>query len=224
MSTETIVVNNRYKMVTEIPVPLTPPPPVAHVVTANPAPLGLFAFGMSLFVLSLHLIGAGVSLDGPQNIVISLALFYGGICQVLTGMWEFRTGNTFGATTFTSYGAYWISYGFIYLPSSNIISDYGGQQEAFNHSLGLFMVGWALFTGLMLVAAHRSCLTLVAQFFMLFLTYVLTAACKFNGSSTTSVASGVCGLITSVLAFYNAMAGMLTPDNSFFVLPIGRLP
>ncbi|ORZ22320.1 GPR1/FUN34/yaaH family-domain-containing protein [Absidia repens] len=211
-------------MVTEIPVPLTPPPPVAHVVTANPAPLGLFAFGMSLFVLSLHLIGAGVSPDGPEDIVISLAVFYGGICQVLTGMWEFRTGNTFGATTFTSYGAYWISYGFIYLPSSNIINDYGGQVDAFDHSLGLYMVGWALFTGLMLVAAHRSCLTLVAQFFMLFLTYVLTAAYKFNGSSATSMASGVCGLITAVLAFYNAMAGMLTPDNSFFILPIGRLP
>jgi succinate-acetate transporter protein len=84
------------------------------------------------------------------------------------------------------------------------------------------MVGWALFTGLMLVAAHRSCITLVAQFFMLFLTYVLTATCKFNGSTSTSVASGVCGLITSLLAFYNAMAGLI-PENSSFILPIGRL-
>ncbi|KAI8340107.1 GPR1/FUN34/yaaH family-domain-containing protein [Chlamydoabsidia padenii] len=228
MSMDTIEVpsDTKYDMMAIETPPIAPlPPPVAtHVVTANPAPLGLCAFALSTFVLSLHLIGAGVSLDGPQNIVTSLALFYGGLCQILTGMWEFRTGNTFGATTFTSYGAYWVSYGFIYLPSSNIMDGYGGQTEAFNHSLGLFMIGWALFTGLMLIAAHRSCVTLVAQFFMLFLTYVLTAACKFNGSTSTSVASGVCGLITALLAFYNAMAGMLTPDNSFFVLPIGRLP
>lgn len=104
------------------------------------------------------------------------------------------------------------------------MDGYGGETEAFNHSLGLFMTGWALFTALMLITAHRSCITLVAQFFMLFLNYVLAAAYRFNGNTSTSVASGVCGVIAALLAFYNAVAGMLTPDNSFFVLPIGRLP
>ncbi|KAI8075210.1 GPR1/FUN34/yaaH family-domain-containing protein [Gongronella butleri] len=193
---------------------------------ANPAPLGLFGFSISNLILSLHLMGIGVDANGPQDIMVSVSIFYGGLCQMLTGMWEFRTGNTFGATTFTSYGAYWLSYGYIFLPSSNIIDGYGGSNTTqFNHSLGLFMGAWAAFTFLMLIAAHRSCATLVAQFFMLFLTYVLSAAYRFNvTSSSTNMASGVCGFITALLGLYNAMAGMLTPLNSFFILPIGRLP
>ncbi|ORX50837.1 hypothetical protein DM01DRAFT_1337439 [Hesseltinella vesiculosa] len=207
----------------ETPPPM--PPPVAQMITANPAPLGLCAFSLSNLILSLHLMGIGVDANGPQGIMISVSMFYGGLCQLLTGMWEFRTGNTFGATTFTSYGAYWLSYGYIFLPSSNIIDGYGGAAtEQFKHSLGLFMAGWAVFSFLMLVAAHRSCVTLVAQFFMLFLTYVLSSAHCFNESASTNMASGVCGFITAFLGFYNAMAGMMTPLNSFFVLPIGRLP
>ncbi|CAO3607380.1 unnamed protein product [Cunninghamella blakesleeana] len=202
-----------------------PPPIAAPVVIANPAPLGLCAFGLTNFVLSLHLLGAGVPMTGaPLSIVLSLSLFYGGGCQILTGMWEFRTGNTFGATTFTSYGAYWISYSYIFLPTSQILKEYEHQMDVFDKSLGLYMIGWAFFTGLMLIAAHRSSFTLLVQFFMLFLTYVLTAACKFNDNNiNVQIASGVCGFITALFAFYNALAGMLTPDNSLFVLPIGRI-
>ncbi|KAI9300016.1 GPR1/FUN34/yaaH family-domain-containing protein [Cunninghamella echinulata] len=219
---ETIEVNPKFE---SLPQHL-PPPPIASppVVIANPAPLGLCAFGLTNFVLSLHLLGAGVPFTGPQSVILSLSLFYGGGCQILTGMWEFRTGNTFGATTFTSYGAYWISYSYIFLPTSKIIEDYGGQTDVFNKSVGLYMIGWAFFTGLMLIAAHRSSFTLIAQFFMLFLTYVLTAAGRFHDNALSlQIASGVCGFITALFAFYNAMAGMLTPENSLFVLPIGRL-
>lgn len=86
MDTIEVPADTKYDMMAMEAPPLAPlPPPVAsHVVTANPAPLGLCAFALSTFVLSLHLIGAGVDLDGPQNIVTSLALFYGGLCQVST--------------------------------------------------------------------------------------------------------------------------------------------
>ena len=85
---------------------LSAPSPLAAA-TANPAPLGLCAFALTTFVLS----AANAKLFTGAEIVIGLALFYGGLAQLLAGMWEFRTGNTFGATAFTSYGAFWLAVG-----------------------------------------------------------------------------------------------------------------
>src|SRR5690349_2632344 len=84
--------------------PIEQPPPV----TANPAPLGLAAFALTTFVLSMF--NAGLVSDKGVPIVLGLALAYGGIAQLLAGMWEFRTGNTFGAVAFTSFGAFWLSF------------------------------------------------------------------------------------------------------------------
>src|SRR5262245_54474865 len=81
-----------------------PAPPVI----ANPAPLGLAAFALTTFVLSMF--NAGLLGAGGEPIVFGLALAYGGLAQLLAGMWEFRTGNTFGAVAFTSYGAFWLSF------------------------------------------------------------------------------------------------------------------
>lgn len=83
---------------------------------ANPAPLGLAAFGLTTFVLSMYNAGVGVGYGGATNVVVGLALFYGGFVQLLAGMWEFRTGNTFGATAFSSYGAFWLSYATLFVP------------------------------------------------------------------------------------------------------------
>src|SRR5919199_5489727 len=77
-------------------------------VIANPAPLGLAGFALTTFVLSLF--NAGVLDEAGEPVVLGLALAYGGGAQLLAGMWEFRTGNTFGATAFTSYGAFWLSF------------------------------------------------------------------------------------------------------------------
>src|SRR5207253_10827570 len=86
---------------------------------ANPGPLGLCAFALTTFVLSC--VNAGLFPAGGQNIVVGLALFYGGFAQILAGMWEFRTGNTFGATAFTSYGAFWLSFADIFCPVTGIL-------------------------------------------------------------------------------------------------------
>src|ERR671919_85928 len=75
---------------------------------ANPGPLGLAAFALTTFVLSMF--NAGLVSSGGEPIVFGLALAYGGLAQLLAGMWEFRTGNTFGATAFTSFGAFWLSF------------------------------------------------------------------------------------------------------------------
>ncbi|HET7578621.1 MAG TPA: acetate uptake transporter, partial [Bacillales bacterium] len=81
---------------------------MAKAEIANPAPLGLAGFGLTTVLLSL--INAGVLSEEAMGMVLGLAIIYGGTAQLLAGMWEFRTGNTFGSTAFTSYGAFWISF------------------------------------------------------------------------------------------------------------------
>src|SRR6266566_556228 len=75
---------------------------------ANPAPLGLAGFAMTTFVLSLF--NTSVVSSAGEGVVLGLAIAYGGLAQLLAGMWEFRTGNTFGAVAFSSFGAFWISF------------------------------------------------------------------------------------------------------------------
>src|SRR5438045_3410703 len=135
-------------------------PVAAAPAVANPGPLGLCGFALTTFVLSS--INAGWFPAGATNIVVGLALFYGGLAQLLAGMWEFRTGNTFGATAFTSYGAFWLSFAAIFLPGFGILAAFvpkGGiaPDPAILHpALGLYLLGWTIFTGLMFLGTLRS--------------------------------------------------------------------
>ncbi|KAI8084268.1 GPR1/FUN34/yaaH family-domain-containing protein [Gilbertella persicaria] len=203
--------------------PAYPPVPIYAAPTiANPGPLGLSSFALTTFVLSLHNAGAGVPASGPNEVVVGLALFYGGVVQILAGMWEFRTGNTFGATAFSSYGGFWLSFACILIPGFNITAAYT-DSAVLEKSLGIYLMSWALFTGLLLIASHRSSVGLMSLFFFLFITFTLLAAAKFNDSLTTQVAGGAFGVITALIAWYNALSGLLTKDSSYFLLPTGRL-
>ncbi|KAL0090769.1 GPR1/FUN34/yaaH family-domain-containing protein [Phycomyces blakesleeanus] len=193
---------------------------------ANPGPLGLSAFALTTLVLSLHNAGAGMPASSPSNVVVGLAAFYGGVVQLLAGMWEFRTGNTFGATAFSSYGGFWLSYAAIFIPSFNILGAYSAEgvaATALSHSLGIYLMAWALFTALMLIASHRSSVGLMALFFFLTITFILLSASEFNASEHTKIAGGAFGVITAFVAWYNALSGLLTQDSSYFLLPTGRL-
>ncbi|KAJ3071091.1 hypothetical protein HDU98_005835, partial [Podochytrium sp. JEL0797] len=109
---------------------------------ANPGPLGLCAFALTTFVGALY----NLDLAGSHhNVIVSVALAYGGLAQMLAGMWEFVTGNTFGATAFTSYGAFWIAFGYISVPSSGILAAYTDPKEK-DMALGCFLLGWTVFT------------------------------------------------------------------------------
>lgn len=137
-------------------------------------------------------------------------------------MWEFRTGNTFGATAFSSYGGFWLSFACILIPGFNITASYT-DTAVLEKSLGIYLMSWALFTGLLLIASHRSSIGLMSLFFFLFITFILLAAAKFNNSLTTQVAGGAFGVVTALIAWYNALSGLLTKDSSYFLLPTGRL-
>ncbi|KAL0083926.1 GPR1/FUN34/yaaH family-domain-containing protein, partial [Phycomyces blakesleeanus] len=189
---------------------------------ANPGPLGLCGFALTTFVLSLHNAGAGVPADGPHGVVTGLAIGYGGIAQLLAGMWEFKTGNTFGATAFSSYGAFWISFGMMFIPSTNILASYS-DPDVLRQSLGYYLLGWTIFTGIMLIASHRSSAGLVSLFFFLFITFILLTVGKLQNSLNSQIAGGAFGIVTAIIAWYNALSGLLTKDSSYFSLPIGRL-
>ena len=132
---------------------------------ANPGPLGLAAFALTTFVLSMF--NAGLVGAGGEPIVFGLALAYGGLAQLLAGMWEFRTGNTFGATAFTSYGAFWLSFwAFVQFFEKDVPKADAG------HAVGLYLIAWGIFTDVHVrrVAAHdgggrASCSSLLASTF-----------------------------------------------------------
>lgn len=180
---------------------------------ANPGPLGLCAFALTTFVLS----AANAGLYSGAAIVIGLALFYGGTAQILAGMWEFRTGNTFGATAFTSYGAFWIAVGFSLMPlfgGKNVVELAGGST-----ALGVFFLGWTVFTLLMFLGTLRQNGALIAVFGFLTLTFLFLTIGALGGASGMTTFGGWLGLITAVLAWYTALAGVLAATNAPFRLP-----
>lgn len=188
------------------------PSPLTASQTANPAPLGLCAFALTTFVLS----AANAKLFVGAEIVIGLALFYGGLAQLLAGMWEFKTGNTFGATAFTSYGAFWLAVG------ASIQFKLIPNEAAF----GFFLLGWTVFTGLMLVAALKTNLALMTLFGLLFVTFILLTADAFGVGANafivgTKQIGGYFGLATAAVAWYTALAGLLSSMPSAFTLPVG---
>src|SRR6185503_17618771 len=124
---------------------------------ADPAPLGLAAFALTTFLLSL--VNAGFMPPEAEPVVLGVALAYGGIAQVLAGMWEFRKGNVFGATVFTSYGAFWLSFwAYLTFFAERIPAEYHAAAA------GWFLISWAIFTALMFVAALRTTAILALLF------------------------------------------------------------
>ncbi|KAL8284023.1 hypothetical protein RQP46_005136 [Phenoliferia psychrophenolica] len=157
------------------------------------------------------------------HVVLGMALFYGGFIQLLAGMWEMASGNTFAATAFSSYGGFWLSYAMLIAPWSGVAAAYTDPAEM-RHAIGFFLIGWLIFSFIMLVASLRSSVALSSIFFWLVITLALLAAAEFVPSMPAiHTAGGVFGLITTFNAWYVAAAGLLTPETSYFTLPVGDL-
>ncbi|MCO5565799.1 hypothetical protein L7F22_019474 [Adiantum nelumboides] len=197
--------------------------PVYHRKFANPAPLGLLAFAGTTFMLSLFNVGArGVTIP---NAVIGMALAYGGTAQFIAGVWEFASGNTFGATAFCSYGAFWWSFAITLIPWFNVETAFKTTYATegvnkFDQALGIYLACWFIFTFIMLAASFKSSLALVLLFFFLDLTFLLLFVAYFTGKSSVTTAGGALGIVTAAIAFYTGAAGLLSPDTSYFSLPV----
>jgi len=193
---------------------------------ANPAPLGLCAFALTTFVLSLiNCRTRGVT---APSVVLGAAYAYGGLVQLLAGMWEMAVGNTFGATALSSYGGFWIAWAIIETGSFGIAEEYSTSQ--FNDALGYFLMGWFIFTFLLALCTFKSTVAFCSLFVMLDITFLLLAVGHFihtpAGKSNPDLifAGGIFGLITAFIAWWNALAGLLENSNSFFTLPVMHFP
>jgi uncharacterized protein len=178
---------------------------------ADPGPLGLAGFAGTTFVLSL--INANLVSARGIGAVLGLALAYGGLAQLLAGMWEFRTGNTFGAVAFTSFGAFWISY-YILVRTTPV-------ALITPHAVSAYLWMWAIFTTYMFFASLRTTAAVALVFLLLAITFILLAWGDLgSGHTSISHAGGWVGLATAIAAWYASFAAVINSTFARVVLPV----
>lgn len=179
---------------------------------ANPAPLGLAGFGITTLVLNV--INAEI-IDGDSiGVVLALGLFYGGLAQLLAGMWEAKKNNTFGFTAFSSYGVFWIGLGTLI-----ILEDNGLVSEVPPEGMSVYLVAWGLFTTYMFVATLRISVALQVVFAGLSVLFYLLAWGQHN--ETVHQIAGYEGLLVAGAALYASAGGIINETWGREVLPLG---
>ncbi len=181
--------------------------------TANPAPLGLMGFGMTTVLLNIH--NAGFY---PMNaMILAMGFFYGGLAQVIAGIMEWKKGNTFGTTAFTSYGLFWMTLvGLVLLPKSE---EYTGfATAAFPFAAYLFM--WGLFTLYMFIGTLKATRALQVVFLTLTILFFLLAAGNYLGSEEILKIAGYEGILTGLSAIYAAMGQVLNEMYGKKMIPL----
>lgn len=183
---------------------------------ADPGPLGLAGFALTTFVLSMF--NAGLVSKAGEPVVLGLALAYGGIAQVLAGMWEFRTGNTFGAVAFTSFGAFWLSFwAYVTFFAGDVPAEHAAA------AVGLYLIAWGIFTTYMFIASLRTTMAIALVFCLLAITFFLLGIGNSSETEGLVEAGGWAGLATAVAAWYASFAAVTNSTFGRTVLPIGPL-
>jgi succinate-acetate transporter protein len=179
---------------------------------ADPAPLGLGAFALTTFVLSV----VNTDMVKAEPVVFGLALAYGGLAQFAAGMWEFAKGNTFGGTAFTSYGAFWIS--FWYLTGHTDMSALKAGDVA--NGVGLYLLAWGIFTRYMTVASTRGSGAVLAVFVLLTIAFFILAWGEFATSSGIHKLGGWFGIATALAAWYASFGGVTAFTHKNSMVPL----
>jgi hypothetical protein len=181
---------------------------------ADPGPLGLAAFALTTFILSMS--NAQLVPAELGALFVPLAIFYGGLAQVLAGMWEFKKNNTFGAVAFTTYGSFWLGLGTTVILETLKILNFGASEHT---AIGLYLIAFTIFNTYMWIGTFRINNALLAVFTFLEITFILLDLAEFGIIS--SVPGGFLGLITAACAWYASAAGILNPLYGRTILPIG---
>jgi len=195
---------------------------IEAIPAADPAPLGLAAFALTTFMISGH-----NATFIPDVVWVGLAMFYGGLVQLLAGMWEFRNRNVFGATAFSTYGGFWLSLGGFVLiaEATKVGAGLHGAADVAN-SLAWFLVAFAVFNTYMLMWSTRVSVAVFAVFATLEATLILLAIGNFrvaHGMSPYMVhVAGWVGIATAACAWYASAAGCINGMAGGTVLPVGR--
>src|SRR4051812_2818000 len=205
MSTETVAARQ----------PVTERPVLPDVTVADPAPLGLAAFALTTFVLSLANANVWVTAAGAA---VALALAYGGTVQLLAGMWEFKRANTFGATAFSSYGGFWIS--FFFLVHILKVADHD--------AIGAYLLGWTIFTAFMTVAALRVSGAVTAVFVLLTITFLLLTIGELRHGPGAALnnwpgGGGWVGIGGGAAAWFASLGGVVNSTFGRGLLPFSPL-
>jgi uncharacterized protein len=179
---------------------------------ADPAPLGLAGFAMTTMALSLW--NANIY-PAAVNSALALALAYGGGVQLLAGMWEFKRGNTFAATAFASYGAFWIAFWYL---ASHILPNIPAADAP--SVVGSFLVGWCLFTFYMSIAALRVSGAVLLVFVLLTIAFVLLTIGNYRTNKTFLHWGGYVGLATAAAAWYASFAGVTNATFKKEIIPV----
>lgn len=180
---------------------------------ANPAPLGLGGFALSTFILNL--VNSGLVAEASLGIVMPIAISYGGLAQFMAGMWEFRRNNIFGATAFSSFGAFWIGLAtFDFLNWADLVPDVPKE------GLAIALVAWGIFTLYMTVAAMREPKSITWIFITLTILFFLLAWGEFN--STVATIAGYEGLLCAGIAWYSSAGIIINTMFGRTILPLGE--
>jgi succinate-acetate transporter protein len=193
---------------------MTESQPAAAAVSpiADPAPLGLAAFALTTFLLSAK----NADWTRGTDAWLGYAFAYGGLVQLLAGMWEFRNRNVFGATAFATYGGFWIGLGLYirFLPHTATPAQIGND-------LGWILLAFAIFNTYMLLWSTQVSKAVFGVFLTLELTEIILFIGNFSSSSGTIKVGGYVGVLTALVAWYTSAAGVTNGMGGRLRLPVG---
>jgi uncharacterized protein len=180
--------------------------------TANPAPLGLAAFGMTTVLLNLHNAG----LFNLGTMILGMGIFYGGVAQVIAGIMEWKKGNTFGTIAFTSFGLFWLSLvALLVMPTKEL----GAKND--NSAMIAYFIMWGIFTLCLFFGTLKLNRALQFIFASLAVLFFLLAIRDITGNAVIATITGIEGIICGLSAIYTAMALVLNEVYGRVILPIG---
>lgn len=180
--------------------------------TANPAPLGLFAFGMTTVLLNLHNAG----MYGLGTMILAMGIFYGGLAQVIAGIMEWKKGNTFGTVAFTSYGFFWLT-----LVGLLVLPEMGLGVKASNDAMIAYFIVWGIFTSGLFLGTLKGDFAHKFIFASLAVLFFLLAIRDITGSKAIATITGIEGVICGASAIYTALALVLNEKYDRQILPLG---
>jgi succinate-acetate transporter protein len=181
---------------------------------ANPAALGLGGFALTTFILNI--VNAGIISADNLGMVLPIGIFYGGLAQFCAGMWEVRRGDTFGATCFTSFGAFWMAVAVMVL-----LENAGVIDPVPREGMAVLFIAWGIFTAYATVASLKVAKGVVAVFVTLTILFFLLAAGEWN--STVHKVAGYEGILCALIAWYCSAAVLINDMFGRDVLPLGHL-
>jgi succinate-acetate transporter protein len=183
-------------------------------ISANPAPLGLFGFGMTTVLLNLH--NAGIF--EMNSMILSMGIFYGGMAQIVAGILESKKNNTFGMTAFISYGFFWLT-----LVALIIMPKLGWMVPASENAMIAYLIMWGIFTAILFIGTLRINKSLQFVFATLTLLFFLLALGDYTGNAGLKTFTGYEGIVCGGAAIYTGAANLLNDVYSKVVLPIGTV-